>query len=70
MKTKGKEKVGEEGEFFSHPSPVTPPMSPVPETRQKIMRELKDALDREAASRQGRPVPVQPLDGILDSFVR
>ena len=70
MKTKGKEKVGEEGEFFSHPSPVTPPMSPVPETRENIMRELKDALDREAASRQGRPVPVQPLDGILDSFVR
>ena len=34
------------------------------------MNELKEALDREAKSRQGRPVPVQPLDGILDSFVR
>ena len=67
---KVKEKVGEEGEFFSHPSPVTPPMSPVHDTREKIMSEIKEALDREAKSRQGRPVLVQPLDGILDSFVR
>ena len=70
MKTKGKEKVVEEEGSFKHPPPVTPPLSLAYDTREKIMNELKEALEREAVSRQERPVPAQPLDGILDSFVR
>ena len=34
------------------------------------MNELKEALEREAISRQERLVPAQPLDGIVDSFVK
>ena len=68
MKTKGKEKAVEvEG---SSKRSATPPLSPAPDMREQIMIELKEALEREDLSRQERHVPEQPLEGILDSFVK